>query len=183
MHYRLSCPCGVSHTVSTSQAGQAIQCTCGNTLPVPTLRGLKELPQVDPAAAAEMPQANAEPVRRPAILLGTLFAIIFLAVPAAIFFTYQRAKLDTSFTQEADEQQAFAQLDDAGPLELSEAWDTYSTIPLGPPVKPPFYEVQRVARALEWRIAISSSVALLAAIAAAAVLVVHRQKHEQTAKP
>lgn len=178
MHYRLTCPCGVSHSVSTSQAGQEFHCTCGNTLQVPTLRGLKELPQIDPVASEGPRRKDVDQARRPSILLGTLFVIIVLAVPTAIFFGYQRMKLDTSLTQEADQQQAFEQLDAAGPLQLSEAWDSYSTIPLGPPAKPPFYYVQRHARTLEWRMAIAGTIALLAAIAAASVLVIHRQSRE-----
>lgn len=178
MHYRLTCPCGVSHSVSTSQAGQELHCTCGNTLPIPTLRGLKELPRIEPSTAEAAPASDGPDARQPSIVLGSLFAIIFLAVPMAIFFAYQRTKVDTSFTQEADQEQAFAHLDAAGPQELSEAWDTYSTIPLGPPSKPDFYHVQRVARALEWRAAIACGIALLAAIAAAAVAVVRRQSRE-----
>lgn len=178
MYYRLTCPCGVAHSVSTSQAGQEIHCSCGNSLQVPTLRGLKELPPSQPVASERPTRKDADQARRPSILLGSLFAIIFLAIPTAIFFGYQRMKLDTSLTQEADQQQAFEELDAAGPLQLSEAWDSYSTIPLGPPTKPPFYYVQRYARTLEWRIAIAGTVALLAALAAAVVLVVHRQSSE-----
>ncbi|MGN6544757.1 MAG: hypothetical protein ACTHK7_06895 [Aureliella sp.] len=176
MYYRLTCPCGVAHSVSTSQAGQEIHCTCGNSLQVPTLRGLKELPPVDPATAPEVRYREAGHSRRPWILLGTMFVLIFLSVPTAIFFGWQRMKLDTSLTQESDEQQAFAQLDAAGPLVLSELWESYETLSLGPPNKPLFYHIQQKARALNFRIAMACGIALLAAVVAAAVLVMQRER-------
>ena len=48
----LSCECGQVHRVSRSQAGQEIKCGCGKILPVPTLRGLSDLP----LANTETPQ-------------------------------------------------------------------------------------------------------------------------------
>lgn len=176
MNYRLNCPCGVVHSVSTSQAGQEIHCTCGNSLQVPTLRGLKELPPIDAPGAAQVPQRHADDARRPSILLGTMFALIFLSVPTAIFFGWQRMKLDTSLTQESDRQYAFAQLDAAGPLALSELWENYETHSLGSPSKPDFYLIQQRARTLEMGTAIACGVALLAAIVAAAVLVMQRER-------
>jgi len=179
MHYRLTCPCGVSHAVSTSQAGQELHCACGNTLSVPTLRGLKELPPAEPAGAEALSMRAHDQARRPSILLGTLFVIIFLAIPAVIFFAYQRLSLDTSNTRQAEQQLAFKQLDAAGPEQLSEAWEAYSTTPLGPPVKPDFYKVEREARTWNWCIGITCGIALLAAITAAAIIVQNRQARDR----
>ena len=51
--YMLGCDCGKTTPVDTGQAGGQIQCSCGATLDVPTLRRLRELPAVAPAVQAE----------------------------------------------------------------------------------------------------------------------------------
>jgi hypothetical protein len=44
MNYLLPCPaCGTKSTVSSALAGQSIQCSCGRTIEVPTLRDLRQL--------------------------------------------------------------------------------------------------------------------------------------------
>lgn len=108
---------------------------------------------------------------KPSVLIGILFVIIFLAVPCAIFFTYQRLAMDTSYTEQSDREEASAQLDEATPVMLSDAWDKYSTVALGPPTKPGFYYVEQFRRRSEWKIAIASGIALVAATLAAAVAV------------
>jgi hypothetical protein len=42
--YLLSCSCGKSVSVALRQAGETVQCECGETLNVPSLRGLRQLP-------------------------------------------------------------------------------------------------------------------------------------------
>jgi len=43
MDYLLPCPCGQSVTVTEGSAGAQVKCTCGRTLTVPSLGGLREL--------------------------------------------------------------------------------------------------------------------------------------------
>ena len=43
--YLLPCSCGRTVGVSTSMAGETVRCACGVDLQVPTLRGLRALPQ------------------------------------------------------------------------------------------------------------------------------------------
>jgi hypothetical protein len=50
--YLLPCSCGQKLAVSVRQAGQSVRCTCGASLEVPTLRGLRELHPADVQAAA-----------------------------------------------------------------------------------------------------------------------------------
>lgn len=175
MHYRLDCPCGATHLVTTSQAGQEVCCSCGRTLPIPTLRELRELPPAEAEAHSSARPIDRPDRRRPSILVGVMFIIIVFAVPAAIFFAYQRLTMDTSYTEALDREQAFAELDRATPGQLSATWDEFSTQSLGVPSKPTFYYVQAYRRTLEWRIAIASGIALLAAIIAASVTVIRRE--------
>jgi hypothetical protein len=46
-NFRLPCDCGQSVSVSVSQAGQTVRCSCGAQLEVPTLRGLQKLAPAD----------------------------------------------------------------------------------------------------------------------------------------
>ena len=169
MHYRLACRCGATHVVTTSQAGQELLCRCGNPLPIPTLRELRELPRAEPMAVTIERDIDRPDSRRPSVLMGLMFAVIVLAVPTAIFFTYQRWIMDTSYTEESDRQQAFAILDAATPTELSAAWNDFATQGLGLPTKPGFYHAQQYTRSLEWKAGIAWGVALLATIVAGSV--------------
>ena len=42
--YLLPCSCGNSVPVESHQAGGSVNCTCGQSLNVPSLRDLRELP-------------------------------------------------------------------------------------------------------------------------------------------
>ena len=175
MHYQLTCACGVQHAVSPSQAGQTLTCSCGNSLAIPTLRGLKELPVVEPTAPAKGRTTSAATSSRPSILTGLLVAIFFIAVPVAFFYGYQRLTMDTSQTEEAERAEAFETIDQANAVMLSDAWDQFSTTGLGPPNKPMFYYVQRRRQQLEMGVAIASGVALVCGLAAGALAAGRRQ--------
>jgi hypothetical protein len=107
-----------------------------------------------------------------------MFAIVFLSIPAAIFLGYQRWTMDTSFTRERDQREAFAEIDALSPNEISEAWNDYSTVALGPPVKPHFYHIQRIAQQLNLRIAIACGLACIAAIVAAIFMLTGRSPRQ-----
>lgn len=78
--YLLTCSCGRQHTVETGQAGESISCECGATLPVPTLRQLRQLPE-----AREAQPAAAEPAwgpRQATITVSLLLLAVCLAIAA-----------------------------------------------------------------------------------------------------
>lgn len=78
--YLLNCGCGRQHTVETRQAGETIPCECGATLPVPTLRQLRQLP----AAREEKVVASgtAWGARQATITVSLLVAAVCLAAAA-----------------------------------------------------------------------------------------------------
>jgi hypothetical protein len=79
MKYLLVCPsCGTTTPVGTGQAGQSVECTCGKTLDVPSIRGLQKLTSVPD----EQPAARAWSRRQGLAFLGC--AIAGLAVVGAI---------------------------------------------------------------------------------------------------
>lgn len=180
MYYEITCSCQAKTAVSVSQAGQKVVCSCGKTIEVPTLRGLRELP---PASAPDQAVRALDKAdrRKPSLALGTLFAVIFLAVPTSLFFLYERWVMDTSQSEQSDREYAMSQIDKATPAELSSIWYDFSTTSLGAPTKPAFYHVQTAARTLERNSAIAAGIAILAGIAAAGISVARREKETQQA--
>ena len=175
MHYELTCTCGAKHAVTVSQAGQSLACSCGNSLAIPTLRGLKELPVAEPTAAVKGRAIDKPTTGRPSIIVGVLVTIFFIALPVAIFYGYSRLRMDTSQTEESERDEAFALLEKAEPVMLSDAWDQYSTTALGPPSKPAFFYVQQKRQQLEMGLAIAAGIALVAGLAAGTLSAGRRQ--------
>lgn len=79
--YLLPCQCGQSVEVRSSQAGLTVSCTCGRELAVPTVGGLRQLPQK--AAPGGEPRA-AWGARQ-----GALLALLLLAAALALGGLYQ----------------------------------------------------------------------------------------------
>lgn len=155
-------------------------CACGRSLSIPTLRGLRELPTSPLDDATSLRSDDLSSSRKPSLALGLLFTVILLAVPVAIFFTYQRLRLDTSFTEQVDREQAYSHLESLPPDELSRTWNGFSTHGLGDPVKPAFYNLLQYARGLERIMITAWTIALIAAISAAIILVRRRERQENS---
>ena len=51
--YLLPCSCGKSIPIDTSQAGQEVRCSCGQSQEVPTLRGIRQLLQAEQAVTQQ----------------------------------------------------------------------------------------------------------------------------------
>lgn len=169
MYYELTCTCGAKHAVTVSQAGQSIHCPCGNSLAIPTLRGLKELPQVQTPATGTTRAIDQAPRGKPSVAIGVLVTTFFIALAAAIFVGYQRWTMDTSQTEESERQAAIEMFDQADATLLSEAWDQFSTTALGPPSKPAFYYVEKRRQKLESGLGLALGIALVSGLAAGAM--------------
>lgn len=176
MQYQLTCSCGKTHAVSTSQAGQTLPCACGQFVQIPTYRELTALPKIESAAADAKHFAGANSATSAAtISLAVLFALFFLSFPTALYFGYQRWSIDTSFTEESDRANAEKMLDEADPIAISETWNHFSTTGLTNPVKPPFYHVAVYTQYLERVLLISGSIAALSILGVAAISVARRE--------
>jgi hypothetical protein len=75
--YLLPCSCGRSVRVANAQAGGEVQCVCGKSLSVPTLRGLRALAPA-PAEASSKVTLGWSPVH------GVIFATALLAVTVGV---------------------------------------------------------------------------------------------------
>ncbi len=82
--YLLSCPCGKKVPVETTQAGQTVECECGRSLEVPTLKGLRELEQVA-VEAPSGPKGAAWGSRQAVVLVGIVVTLIGIALVAYFY--------------------------------------------------------------------------------------------------
>jgi hypothetical protein len=119
-NFRLTCACGQSVSVSASQAGQTVPCTCGAQLEVPTLRGLKELPLSDAPAGAKRLAAWENRQR-------AIFSLTLISLAALLLGGYLWTKLPAIRTQATPEQikSAFA----AG--TAGQVYDTFEELQKG----------------------------------------------------
>jgi hypothetical protein len=79
--YLLACPgCGSKIAVQAGQAGQRVQCTCGQTPEVPSVRHLRELEQVDD----EGPVHAVWTSRQGMLFLGVAVLVVAAGIAGAI---------------------------------------------------------------------------------------------------
>ncbi len=147
----LSCECGQTHRVARSQAGQEIKCDCGRILPVPTLRGLSELPLAE-SVPQDLGKSSGKATTRGAptashsgwqgwrgITMALAMAGCLIASVSCGWFTFQRSLVNTSYTVDQEIEagnQAFNALD---PNALSSVWYTFGRMGLRNKEYPNFY--------------------------------------------
>ncbi|NIP87276.1 MAG: hypothetical protein GTO03_17650 [Planctomycetales bacterium] len=77
--FLLPCPCGETHIIAKTQAGQQLECKCGAQLEVPTIRQMALLEPAPPSAGGGQPTGTWSPAQ------GALFvAGVFVLVAAAV---------------------------------------------------------------------------------------------------
>src|ERR671926_333709 len=80
--YLLPCSCGQTTRITAAQAGTQVACVCGERLPVPTLRGIREL-KIAPPQSSSKRSTTWTPVH------GALFASgLAIASIGAVFLAY-----------------------------------------------------------------------------------------------
>ncbi len=142
----LSCECGREHLVSQSQAGQEIKCDCGKILPIPTLRGLSELPlaktapstpNAPSARGAQVSSSGWEGWRGPAIALTS--AGLLIACAACGWYLFQRWSVDTSYNIQTEIEAGERILASSDPNELSATLDAFGQMGLRAKDPPNFH--------------------------------------------
>jgi hypothetical protein len=158
--YLLPCSCGRANPVGIRQAGETIQCACGTTLDVPTMRELRRL---EPSQGkTNQPQTVWGP-RQGLVFLGLLLAVMSLAACGYVYFVRMPTAPDLTTPQ--------AQLDAIKPVD---AWRYWGAVRGGIPAQPMadvaelLYRTQKART--EIRIALGFAVAGLA-LAASGLLV------------
>jgi len=89
--YLLPCVCGQKLPVSTTQAGEAVQCTCGASLTVPSLSELANLELAPSTSARRKKRKRPWSNRQGWILLGSF--IVAAAVGLLVFLQFTRPRL------------------------------------------------------------------------------------------
>jgi hypothetical protein len=116
--YLLPCPCGKSLHVDASQAGSTIPCVCGKELEVPTLRGLRELAEVEVDEAGQRPAWS---VAQGATFTAGL-AVLVLGI-GLVIYSYPRMR-SVQQMAEVDEHKIYnEEVANLSPSELLDAWN------------------------------------------------------------
>jgi len=162
--YLLPCVCGANIPVSRSQAGMTLPCPqCGNTLDVPTIRGMSTL------AVAPVPDSNKIRQKQP-LWLGLLATLSLLVFVGSTFYAgvllWQRYSITTSMAKQNLDldrtEDDFLKDMKSYALESSPAdtWDRWNLIVEQGLMRPNLPEFFRVKRYLEsmWPNTITSSV-------------------------
>jgi hypothetical protein len=164
--YLLPSTCGQKLPVDAGLAGASVTCTCGQTLQVPTLRGLRALEKT--GAPEQAAVASAERTRSP---LGCAFtACLLLAVVsggASLLFWLVRFGIDTSETIESAVASDHAIVDKLTLDQTFDLWKMYTTEGLGAQNAPEFIRNLKLAALLSlwgWITLVTATVSLLAAI-------------------
>lgn len=178
MDHLLSCECGREHVVARSQAGQEVQCECGRSLRVPTLRGLAELP-VAASTAAPSPETERKRARwagwrGPAIAVAA--GGFFIALLVGSRFLLQWYLSPTGYTTEMEVEAGIELLDRADPEELSYIWDTFQKMGMRTKNRPGFYIWAVYARERLILAAISGGVAAFFGLAAGVIWLTARRE-------
>jgi hypothetical protein len=173
-HYLLPCSCGQKVRVAVAQAGGEVGCACGKRLPVPTLRGIRQL-----EAASDVPTKSAPVWTRfhgAVFSSGLVLAVLGLAIMALYGYRYaQISGYTTDYSADVIKEMS-AQLDQITPTQALEMWRTEILEEgLGEP-QPPIW-VTAKARLNEhvWWIQCGGAMLALGAIMSVAALVVARR--------
>ena len=142
--FLLPCTCGQKLPVSTAQAGGQVTCSCGKTLSVPTLRGLREL-EVAPATLPRPAKAGWSPVHGFIFATGLVLAavgVVFLALNGLQYSQIMGFGLTRDYTDDVVRAE-LARIDESKPLQLLEEWKENIEHGLGEQEEPPWSKFQR----------------------------------------
>ena len=185
MDYLLTCDCGRKHTVSRKQADQLIECSCGQSLRVPTLRGLAKLPPATEGAdsppgdtAASTISKNGENPwsgwRGPCMAAACGGLIVSLAF--ASWYLLQRVSIDTSYTTEMEIAEGNKIFDLYTPEDMSLVWHSFESLGIGAKEPPLFIRWNRYAEDRALRASIAGGIAAACGIAAAGIWLSSRRR-------
>ena len=117
MKYLLPCPaCNSQLPVETGQAGQTIRCSCGKSLEVPSIRGLRALEQV----ADERPATAAWTKRKGLAFLGGAMSSGALVAAAAVLALRPGVNDEGSFKIQINEAAIRSEVAALSPVESIE---------------------------------------------------------------
>jgi hypothetical protein len=125
MKYSLPCPCGKTVAIEVSQAGQRVNCACGQQLEVPTMREIRQLPPLHDEAKTSPPRrlatGNWSVAQRLVFSFG--LAVCVLGFGIALYFQSARRSLPTQ--EEKWDTQLDTHLEMLENMDLEDAWGSW----------------------------------------------------------
>lgn len=181
MERLLTCQCGRVQVVSRSQAGQQLPCDCGQSVSVPTLRGMADLPLAQPATitaatsagGGRQPSSGASANRVWQGWRGPLMALAsagcLVASAFCGWYLLQRFGIDTSYTPETEIANGQNLLDSYDANSLTTVWHEFSVMGLNSKTPPVFHLWNLYAEELEQKALTSGVIAGSFALVALAI--------------
>jgi hypothetical protein len=119
--FLLPCSCGQKIRIANSQAGGQVNCVCGQTLSVPTLRGIRQL-EIAPASTPLKAAPGWTRVHGAFFASGLVLATIGVAL--IVFYLYRYAQIGGLAVDRSDDviKAMSAQLDTLNPTQALEMW-------------------------------------------------------------
>ncbi|MDX1945385.1 MAG: hypothetical protein SFU86_08250 [Pirellulaceae bacterium] len=162
--YLLPCSCGQKVRVETAQAGGRALCACGQMVPVPTLRGLKQL-ELAPDQVAET-KSGWSATHGAVFSTGMTASLIAAVVFAVILVQYLRvAEFTTDQSTRINALEAH-QIDHLSPADTVQVFRDWQDEGLGVPHTPGWIEARQVADTLKLQMAIAGGVAAIGVLVA-----------------
>ena len=165
--YLLPCACGRRLEVDVGQAGTQIECSCGQSLAVPSIRGLKQLEEVANSLPEEKPRPAWSAWRGAAFSLGLLLAVISLAYAAYNAYWYY-ASMRLADPAEFALSYSYGEIDSLAPVDALAHFRNEESAGLGVPNEPPWVAIDKLHSDTGQRAIVSLIVAGLALVATAA---------------
>jgi hypothetical protein len=143
--FLLPCSCGQKTRITTAQAGAQVKCVCGQSLSVPTLRGIRKL-EVAPFEAASKRSATWSPIH--GALFASGLAIASIGVVVLAFFGLRYVQLGASgYTRDITDAVVKAErerIDRLAPTEALAEWKENVNDGLGQREEPPWVRANKI---------------------------------------
>lgn len=127
-NYLLLCDCSSQFIIGTTDAGKTLQCAdCGNSIVVPNLREIRELPTAEPTNVAK----DLTWEKQNGLLFGVGIVLFTLCLLLALFEFYQASQLNLNDTTEEEISYGNAVIDQMPPMAAIQQWRLIQSIGLG----------------------------------------------------
>jgi hypothetical protein len=136
-HYLLPCSCGLKIRVVPAQAGGQATCGCGQSVAVPTLRGLRTLEPATPDAQGRV-VAGWSAAHGMCFAGGLVLSLVGVALVA--FHAYRYTQFSELTVDHTDAVAAFhtAEVDKLSAVQLFDEWSQITAAGLGEKMTPPW---------------------------------------------
>lgn len=173
--FLLPCSCGQKTRITTAQAGAQVRCVCGQSLSVPTLRGIRQLENAPPEAAAKR-SGTWSPIHGALFASGLAIAsigIVFLAYFGLKYIQLGGHPITRDITDlvvKAEQER----IDRLTPTDALAEWKENVNDGLGQREEPPWVRANRVMAGYKSYIRASVAALIAGAILSIAALVLPR---------